>query len=109
MEFIGYLIVFVLGFFAGNVYLAYKIKHLLQDFIEDVAEDVSSDAVYKLKTELLNGTLFLYDSDDNFVCQGSTIEELAKLSKDVKHINYASVLHGDKIVVFVNGEVTEQV
>lgn len=109
MELVSYIIVFLLGFFLGIMYLGLRVRNLLNECIDEIAKEDSAGTVYKLKTELMNDTLFLYDNANNFVCQGSTIEELAKLSKEIKNINYAAVLHGDKIVVFTNGEVVENV
>ena len=107
MDFIGYIVALAIGYAIGYISLAIKLRELIEEYA--LAEDISEkeNTVVKLKTELLHGTLFLYDNTDNFVCQGDTLAELAKLANEIKHIKYASVLHGDTIVVFINGEVTD--
>lgn len=107
VEFFGYVLTLVVGYAIGQMVLAYKIKHLLEDYIEDEYED-TTETVYKLKTELMNDTLFLYDSEDTFVCQGSSLSELAELANKIKNIRYAAVMHDNKMFTFVDGVATEQ-
>jgi peroxiredoxin family protein len=61
--------------------------------------------VYKLVVEKVKDTLYLYDHKDEFVCQASTVEELATLAKQHKNIKYAAVLYGDDTFMFVDGDV----
>jgi hypothetical protein len=61
--------------------------------------------VYKLVIEKIKDTLYLYDHEDDFVCQALTVEDLAKLAKQYKNIDYAAVIFGDEMYMFVNGEV----
>jgi hypothetical protein len=52
--------------------------------------------------------LYLYDHEANsFVCQASTMEELATLAKEYNNIKYAAVMDvdGDSIYTFVDGKV----
>jgi hypothetical protein len=58
--------------------------------------------------EYNNDTLYLYDKkNNNFICQGKTLEELAFLSKRHNNINDAVVLDAksNSILVFSNGKV----
>jgi hypothetical protein len=50
----------------------------------------------------------LYDKEANsFICQASTIDELARLAKEYNNIKYASVMdeQSDAIVAFIDGKV----
>ena len=108
MELILYLLVFAAGFIVGEMVLAYKLKNLLEQYIELEDEgDEDTTTVFKLKTEKINETLFLYDNTDNFVCQGSTLDELAKLAIQNKNIKYAAVMHNEQIYMFVDGVVKQ--
>lgn len=108
MEFLLYLLVFAAGFIAGEMVLAYKLKNILEDYIEDEREE-ETDSVFKLKTEKINDTLFLYDNTDNFLCQGATLDELAKLAIQYKNIKYAAVMHDKRIYMFIDGVVKQSV
>ena len=48
------------------------------------------------------------EADGTFVCQGNSIEELAKLTLEIKKINKAVVLHDKSIFIFDNGIVHKQ-
>lgn len=61
--------------------------------------------VSKLWIEKIHDILYLYDTEDTFICQASTMEELASLALKYKDIKYASVLNGDDVYAFINGTV----
>lgn len=110
MDLLFYLLIFSAGFIAGEMVLAYKLKNLLEDYIELEREEEEEDVtkIFKLKTEKINDVLFLYDSTDNFVCQGSTLEELAKLAIQYKNIKYAAVFHNEQMYMFIDGDVKQK-
>jgi hypothetical protein len=107
-------LVFWLGYQIGYASLSYKLRHLVykeatklgianpyQKVLEGEAPTVS-----QLMVEKANDILYLYNrEDDTFVCQGSTIEELAVLAKEYKNIKYAAVLHDNDVVAFVDGKI----
>ena len=65
--------------------------------------------VMQLFVEKANNTLYLYDKNDNtFVCQGSSLEELATLAKKYKNIDYAAVMIDKEIYAFVDGIVKSE-
>ena len=70
-----------------------------------LVEPDSIPNVYVLVIEKIKNTLYLYDHKDEFVCQASTVEELASLAKRHKNIKYAAVMYGDEAFVFVDGVV----
>lgn len=114
------LLIFILGGFLGyhlgKMILAWRLKDILIkealkegidiSMLED--EEFNTPTVNQLFIERVNNVLYLYDKDaGSFVCQGSTIEELAKLANQYKNIKYASVMdeHTNDIVAFVDGRV----
>ncbi len=111
----------VFGFALGELYASYKIMNLIKKFANDEGIDIEEEIekskqeketkfVKKLVVEQHNDVLYLYDRDSNdFVCQASSIEELAKLSKEYKNVAHAVVLHNNKVFMFINGVCKEYV
>lgn len=117
MELIFLLSVFLIGFAAGNAWASFKFVRALKDAAEEAGIDLEKEiakheitqkVVYKLAVEQHGDTLYLFDKEeDSFICQGSSVQELAKLAKQYKNIAYAAVLFGDKVFQFKDGESTE--
>lgn len=83
-------------------------KELEKEIDKEDAPESKTPKVYKLETHEENDMLYLYNRDTNsFICQAPTIEELAKLAKDYKNITAASVLHGKKVFMFMDGNAKE--
>jgi len=117
------LFLLVIGLFAGyhlgQMVLSWQLRDLIVkearkegirvDGEYNVIEEKDvKPTVFQLFIERANNVLYLYDRDEGaFICQGSTMEELAKLAKQYKNIRYAAVMdeHTDDVVAFVDGEV----
>lgn len=109
--------VFWLGYQLGVMRTAWLLRDIIRSgakkelgiTIDDNYNIVDTDddkpEVYKLVIEKIKDTLYLYDHEDDFVCQALTIEELATLAKQYKNIKYAAVLFGEQTYMFVDGEV----
>jgi hypothetical protein len=110
-------VVFYVGYNLGQMVLSWQLRDIIikearkegikvdsdYNIIDPEEEDVS---VSQLFVETSNDILYLYEREKNtFICQGSTVEELAKLSLKYNNIKYAAVLHGEQVLAFVNGEV----
>lgn len=110
---IGIVIGMVAGYHFGIVHSMMKLKEFIlkEAKIQGIQLDeetniVETSHVKKLMIEEINNVLYLYERDNNeFVCQGSSVEELAKLADQHKNIKYASVLSGKKVYAFINGKV----
>jgi hypothetical protein len=74
-------------------------KALLDPESEDKAD------VEDLKVEAIQNTLYLYYQNDEFVCQGSSLDELAELAKKYKNIEWATVVHDKEVYMFMDGKV----
>lgn len=76
--------------------------------VEKEEQALKKNLVLKLQVETHGDLLYLFDVDeDKFICQGSTVQELAKLAKELKDVKYAAVKHGDKVFAFKDGESVE--
>lgn len=118
MELIELFIIFGLGYFVGKAHGYYKMASAIRELLEDMDIDIEKDllgkteettqSVHKLEVETVNETLYLYDKETrDFICQGNTVQELAKLAKDYKNITLAAVMHGEKVFTFTDGESKE--
>jgi len=112
------LLALVIGYFVGKAHAYYTLARAFRDIAEENGIDLEKDwlsekveettQVYKLKVETHGDMLYLFDKEtDSFVCQGSTVQELATLAQKNKNIAYAAVLHGDKIFTFQDGKSIE--
>lgn len=112
------ILVFWCGFTVGEHIMAWKLRHVVLDAarregfkVSDdfIMEDPDKPKVSKLYIEKEKDILYLYDHEEEaFVCQASTVEELAKLALQYKNIKYAAVLDGDNTFMFVDGIVKTQ-
>jgi len=120
---IEFLLVLVFGFFIGRIYTYWTVYQALKELadaeglvlseelekiknkhLDDEEPKVKVIKVAALQIEAHGDLLYLFEREtDKFICQGSTIEELAKLAKDNKNISTASVLYGERIFMFING------
>jgi hypothetical protein len=105
-------LVFWLGYQIGMSVTAYRLrflvykearrKGLLKEMDLSLEEEIP--VVNQLVVEKANNILYLYNKEDKtFICQATTLSELAKLAKQYKNIKYAAVVDGDDVYAFVNG------
>lgn len=108
MTLLDIILILALGWVMGEFYTNYKLLKNLRSIV--IIEEVKRPNVYKLETELVDDIILLYDRETNdFICQGNSLEQLAKLSKEYKKIEYASVKHGEYFVAFIEGKVDKEV
>ena len=108
MTLLDIILILALGWVMGEFYTNYKLLKNLRSIV--IIEEVKRPNVYKLETELVDDIILLYDRETNdFICQGNSLEQLAKLSKEYKKIEYASVKHGEYFVAFIEGKVNKEV
>ena len=97
-----------LGYQLGKLVTILRIQdEVVRMVLKDTTEE-STNQVHKLRTETIGSMLYLYDNESNFICQANTLDELAKLSQQHNKIEYAAVIHNDKIFTFVNGVASEK-
>lgn len=120
LEFIILGVTFWLGYQIGQAILSWQLRDLIRkeaikegikvDNEFNIVEDTKNKPnVFQLFVEEANNILYLYDrTDDTFVCQGSSLSELAKLAKEYKNIKYAAVMTDKEIYAFVDGTVKSE-
>jgi hypothetical protein len=108
--------IFWLGYQIGITVTAYRLRHLVykeaksRGLLKEI--DLSLEEkpeVAQLFVEKSNGTLYLFERDtDTFICQGSTLEELATLAQKYNNVKYAAVVTDKEIYAFVDGTVKSE-
>lgn len=116
LELIIFGFIFWMGYQVGVSVTAYRLRDLVykeakrRGLLKEADQVLEEElTVVQLFVEKANNVLYLYDKDDNtFVCQGSTLEELATLAKKYKNIKYAAVMIDKEIYAFVDGTVKSE-
>lgn len=117
LDLIFIIVIFGCGYALGEFVAVYRVHRYLItiskkagiDLEKELDETNQVSLISKLSTEVVNDIIYLYDMDDKtFICQGKTIEELAKLTLEVQKIEQAIVLHDKSIFVFDNGTAHKQ-
>lgn len=93
------------------IYKEAKAKGMITEKDRELFEGKQQPTVAKLWIEKSHDILYMYHYDkETFVCQGSTVEELAKLAFERNNIKYAAVVSADgESFAFVDGAVKTQV
>jgi hypothetical protein len=103
-----------IGYQIGLSVTAYRLRYLIHKEARRLGLDNSDDigvyeeadpTVVQCVVEKSNNTLYLYSRDNSFICQGKSLDELAKLAKEYKNIKYAAVIHDEDTYGFVDGKV----
>lgn len=108
--------IFWIGYQVGISVTAYRLRDLVyreakrRGLLKEVDSELEeTPLVAQLMVEKSNNVLYLYNRDDNtFVCQGSTLEEIASLAKKYNNIKYAAVMIDQEIYAFVDGTVKSE-
>lgn len=111
MEYLVVILLVIVAFYIGRVYEAFKIVDILvQAHMDEIIEKVPSLEVFKLEIQEHQGTKFLYDSDaQEFICQGSTLEDLAKLFNERKQKSLGMLEYDNTSVYFIDGKVSDKI
>ena len=113
-EFLILILVGVIGYHIGVAVVSYQLRYLIHKEARRLGLDKSNNIdtielagpkLFQLVIEKTDDTFYLYDIDQSFICQGKTIDELAKLAKQYKNIKYAAVLHNEDAYGFIDGVV----
>ena len=117
MQLLDFLIVFSIGWFGGQWYMAYQLKRNItkiaekygmtfDEWSESITEVVKDSVkrVPKMFTEYEGNSIYLYMKDTgNFVCQGASLEELARTIAE--EYEAAIVTDKEKLLIFANGKI----
>jgi hypothetical protein len=112
MSLFDIIIIFSLGFFLGEAVTLWKLRSSIKNLANNLGLDISTEKVVHtkvvklLRVEKIKDILYLYDiEDDVFVCQASSIEDLAKRVKEINYAHLAGVVDGDDRLWFSDGVV----
>ena len=118
MTLLEFIVVFALGWWAGQVYMLFKFKQNLKKIVEaagmsmdEWAETVNDLTIKAVKvpnlfTEKSGNSIMLYNKDTGaFVCQAYSLDELAILANQYSKIEMAVVTHDNQELYFVDGKV----
>ena len=108
--------VFWIGYQVGMSVMAYRLRDLVyreakrRGLLKEIDPELEeTPIVAQLIVEKSNNIFYLYNRDGNtFVCQGSTLEEIASLAKKYNNIRYAAVMIDKEIYAFVDGTVKSE-
>lgn len=115
-------IVFYFGYIVGEAVAMYRLHRVMRNLAESMGIDVDKELeriqkevaevkvvqIANLKTETHGDMIYLFDKEhDDFICQAKSVDELAKLAKEIKNIDKALVHHNDKKFIFVDGKSEE--
>jgi hypothetical protein len=114
-SFITIILVFLIGFLVGEIVTTINFSLRIQKIIKDtqiLKEELDKKEItfnlFELETEQIEDQIYLYTRDTkDFICQGQTLEELAKLSKEYKNIKHAEVRHENKFFIFNDGKLEQ--
>jgi hypothetical protein len=113
LELIIVAFIFWLGYNVGQMVLSWQLRDIIRK--EAIQNGMKVDSEYniikeenpkvcKLWAEKIHDILYLYEDDkQTFVCQGSTVQDLASLALKYKNIKYASVIVNEEVYAFVDG------
>jgi hypothetical protein len=105
--FLDLVFAFVLGAWAMDKYIFYKIRKTLEEAGIDVDSEDEEVEVIKVKkcfVEKINESLYLYEhTTNNFIGQGKSLDELALLAKDQARV--VGVSYNKEVLWFVDGKV----
>lgn len=115
LEIIILIIVAYVSYNIGMAVMSWRLRDLIIEEAKKEGIIVDNDyniitkeikpTVCKLRVEKVQDIFYLYDTENTFICQANTIEELANLALKYKNIKYASVVNGNDVFAFINGSV----
>lgn len=96
-----YFVVFVLGMVASLMILRWVVRRTIDRIIGEMSlEDTVQDDGIKLKLEFDQNTYFTYNTANNqFVCQGSSVQQLRKRLSEMFPGQTATIVEGDPAIL----------
>lgn len=115
MDFLLFLIIFFFGFVIGEMVTMIRLRNTLNRISKDLGlvlsekpDGLTMEKPFRLITERTGDVLYLYDKEtDKFICQASTVEELAILAKKYQNIQRGTIIHDNKVFLLSDGTITE--
>lgn len=108
---ISYIIVFLCGFYCAAQIFAHQLKRALQKITKEQGismeevENTNTINIPILFTEQMENGILVYDMQNNFMTQGSTLDEAAQNLLQYKNIKLAFITHNKNKFMLLNGKV----
>jgi len=104
------------GFVLGQMYQLMKVRKTIEKIatqnnidlsaLRDTEDEEDEVQIVLLQAEEVNNTLLIYDKLTNeFICQGSDIEDAAKKFNERKKDFYGLIRHNDQNLMFIDGKI----
>ena len=106
-----YIIVFLAGWFIGRFALKFMLvrealKSMNQKELKQLMGKKTPEVTPIFHTELVDGMMRLYDTATSmYMCDGTTIEEVAANLQSFHHIDTARITHDEQQYLIVDGKV----
>lgn len=111
MDILFSLLLVFLGWHLHSFYITWKIMNIVKKVVDNQPVFKNEDGVVETVAEHIQldvvqeqGIYLVYDEDANFICQGPTLEEVAKIFKDRTNNGLGEFRMDNKINCFFNGE-----
>lgn len=110
MSLFDIIMIFAVGWILGSNFTMFRLRKEVENLARNIELVKTNDStIPKLivaETEVHGNVLYLYDKDnDVFLCQGTSLDDLAEKTKSWHKINYACVKHLDSVYWFIDGKV----
>lgn len=118
LEIFLYIVGLIMGFQLGSAFEVYTMRKNIKQLADtmstkdliDISNNLTSKIapnITKLKIEELNNIIYVYDStSDEFICQGTSIDEAAE-NFNKRNIGCLGLgLHNNNAIFFVDGKVS---
>lgn len=98
-----YLVTFVLGMITSMLILRWAMRRAIDRIVGKIDQELAAteiDAGPKLKVELDQNIYFTYNTANNqFVCQGSSVQQLRERLSEMFPGQTATIVEGDPVVL----------
>lgn len=114
---IDLLIAFGIGFFLGYKFMRLIISMSLREIAveqginldelqKSVRKDMKTEEIISIVTEKHGDGIYAFDEkSDTFLCQGNTIEDLAKKLREQNNVLVAKIVHNDEELWLIDGKI----
>lgn len=114
---IDLLIAFGIGFFLGYKFMRLIISMSLREIAveqginldelqKSVRKDMKIEEIISIVTEKHGDGIYAFDEkSDTFLCQGNTIEDLAKKLREQNNVLVAKIVHNDEELWLIDGKI----
>lgn len=105
IQFFLYFIWFLFWIYVGSV--IFRVIKRQSDLKKESMEEVEVRHIPVFMTETHNGIIYAFDTiNDNFISQGSSLDEVADIAYKYKKVDLALVTYDNQNFWFINGKTT---